>query len=78
MIKIEVFDNDDGYIEEETLESHEVLALALNDWSMSEIASVSILKINDKSFNVGEWKSKFPLAKAMLDNFWKRRTGDST
>ena len=30
MIKIEVFDNDDGYIEEEALDSHEVLALALN------------------------------------------------
>ena len=77
MIKIEVFNNDYGYIEEETLDIHEVLALALNDCSMPEIASVSILKINYKSFNVGEWKSKFPLAKAMLDNFWKRRTGDS-
>ena len=77
MIKIEVFDNDDGYIEEETLESHEVLALALNGWSMPEIASVSILKIYDKSFNVGEWKSKFPLAKAMLDNFWKRNSEEA-
>ena len=77
MIKIEVFDNDDGYIEEETLDSHEVLALALNGWSMPEIASVSILKINDKSFNVGEWKSKFPLAKAMLDNFWKRNSEEA-
>lgn len=37
MIKIEVFDNDDGYIEEETLDSHEVLALALNGRSMPEM-----------------------------------------
>ena len=77
MIKIEVFDNDDGYIEEETLDSHEVLALALNGWSMPEIASVSILKINDKSFDVGEWQNKFPLAKAMLDNFWKRNSEEA-
>ena len=77
MIKIEVFDNDDGYIEEETLDSHEVLALALNDWSMPEIASVSILKINDKSFDVGEWQNKFSLAKAMLDKFWKRNSEEA-
>lgn len=77
MIKIEVFDNDDGYVEEEALDSYEVLALALNGWSMSEIASVSILKINDKSFNVGEWKSKFPLAKAMLNKFWKRNSEEA-
>lgn len=77
MIKIEVFDNDDGYIKEETLDSHEVLALALNGWSMSEISSVSTLKINDKSFNVGDWESKFPLAKAMLDMFWKRNSKEA-